>query len=200
MILFDQLKNFDLILGSQSPRRKTLLESAGFSFRTWVIPTKEEFSPNFKPSEIAKYLATQKALAFSGHLNNPMILITADTIVVKDNRILNKAGDHQHAKEMLSMLNNTSHEVITGVCITSEKQQTCFSETTKVYFANLTPDEISWYINQYQPFDKAGAYGIQEWIGMTGVEKIEGCYYNVVGLPVPRLFQEMKSFVQNLIL
>lgn len=200
MIFFNQLKDFDLILGSQSPRRKLLLESAGFTFRTWAIPTKEEFPENLNPTDIALYLARQKANAFSEHLNKKTIVITADTIVVKNNQILNKATDALHATEMLSMLNNTSHDVITGVCITSEKHQTCFSETTKVFFANLTPDEISWYINNYHPFDKAGAYGIQEWIGMTGVEKIEGCFYNVVGLPVPRLFKEMKSFVQNIIL
>jgi len=200
MIFFNQLKDFDLILGSQSPRRKTLLESAGFTFRTLAIPTKEDFPKNLKPPDITLYLARQKANAFYEHLKNNTIVITADTIVAKDNQILNKATDAQHATEMLSMLNNSNHEVITGVCITSEKQQVCFYESTKVYFANLTHDEIDWYINNYLPFDKAGAYGIQEWIGMTGVEKIDGCYYNVVGLPVPRLFKEMKSFIQNLIL
>ncbi len=200
MILFNQLKDYDLILGSQSPRRKELLESAGFTFRTFSIPTSEDFPNTLKPYDIAQYLARQKAIPYSEHLRENTIVITADTIVVKDNQILNKAADTQQASEMLSILNNTSHKVITGVCITSKKYQTCFFETTKVFFSKLTQDEINWYIDKYHPFDKAGAYGIQEWIGMTGVEKIEGCYYNVVGLPVPRLFREMKRFVQNFIL
>jgi septum formation protein len=197
MDFLNQLSRLDLILGSQSPRRKALLESAGFCFRTWVLPTGEEFPDNLSPSEVARFLCVQKAAPFENVLGPESILITADTIVVKDNIILNKAANSEEALSMLNMLNGSSHEVITGVCISSEKNQVSFTETTKVFFNQLSTEELHWYINQYRPFDKAGAYGIQEWIGLTGIGKIEGCYYNVVGLPVPALYAELKSFVKD---
>lgn len=193
--MIDKLKHIDLILGSQSPRRKELLLAAGFEFRTWAIPTDETFPPHLQPVDIAEYLCRQKAVPFKGLLNHNSILITADTIVVKDGLILNKAATPEEAYGMLSMLNNTNHQVITGVCITSASHQRCFHGVTNVYFYELSEDEIYEYINNFKPFDKAGAYGIQEWIGLTGIQKIEGCYYNVVGLPVPALYQELKTFV-----
>jgi septum formation protein len=197
MQLFEELKKFDLILGSQSPRRKALLQSAGFQFRIWPIPTHENFPPELGPEEIALFLCLQKAEAFKIHLKHDSIVITADTIVVLENKILNKAASAEEAFQMLSLLNNRDHKVITGVAITSAKAQRSFTETTRVFFHNLSDDEIRGYINQYKPFDKAGAYGIQEWIGMAGVEKIEGCYYNVVGLPTARLYHEMKNFLKE---
>ncbi len=197
MHIFNQLKNIDLILGSQSPRRKSLLRDAGFHFRTQVIPTLEEFSPNLEPEEIAEFLCRQKAEPFSEQLKKDSILITADTIVVKDKQILNKASEEQEAFRMLSMLSGTHHNVITGVCLSTKGYSESFHETTRVYFHTLTDEEMHWYINKSKPFDKAGAYGIQEWIGMIGVEKIEGCYYNVMGLPVAALFRNLKTFLQN---
>jgi septum formation protein len=195
--MIDKLKNIDLILGSQSPRRKELLQAAGFEFRTWAIPTDESFPSHLQPADIAEYLCRQKALPFNGLLGKNSILITADTIVVKDGLILNKAANAQEAFNMLSLLNNAQHQVITGVCITSENHQECFHNITHVFFNELSHDEIHWYIENYKPFDKAGAYGIQEWIGLTGINKIEGCYYNVVGLPVPALYQGLKNFLNR---
>ncbi|MFW5707636.1 MAG: Maf family nucleotide pyrophosphatase [Bacteroidota bacterium] len=195
MQLFEELKKYDLILGSQSPRRKALMESAGFTFRTWVIPTAEKFPPQLAPEEIALFLCRQKAEPFKAHLNPDSIVITADTIVVLNRDILNKAATPQEAFIMLSRLNNREHRVITGVAITSAKAQKSFTETTRVFFHKLSDEEIRGYIDQYKPFDKAGAYGIQEWIGMAGVKKIDGCYYNVVGLPTSRLYHEMKIFL-----
>jgi septum formation protein len=197
MQIFNQLNKLDLILGSQSPRRKLLLESAGFSFRTWAIPTDELFPTNLQPSEIALYLCRQKAESYKNLLRDDSILITADTIVAKDQHILNKAATQDEAFGMLTLLNGTSHEVITGVSITSSQHQKTFFETTRVYFDQLSSEEINWYISNFKPFDKAGAYGIQEWIGMIGVKKIEGCYYNVVGLPLPALYREMKFFLSE---
>ncbi len=197
MMIIDRLKSLDLILGSQSPRRKALLESVGFTFRVWAIPTEEQYPSTLSPEEIARFLCRQKAEPFKPQLEENSILITADTIVVKDDLILNKAATPGDAFDMLSMLNGRSHEVITGVCITSSQHQICFHETTRVFFNPMSNNEMNYYINQYKPFDKAGAYGIQEWIGMTGVQKIEGCYYNVVGLPLAALYKQMKSFVKE---
>ncbi len=197
MHLFNQLNKLDLILGSQSPRRKTLLEAAGFTFRTWAIPTEETFPAELEPQKIATFLSHQKAEPFKTLLTDKSILITADTIVVKDQEILNKPANARQAFQMLSLLNGTWHEVITGVCISTVKAQVSFFESTRVCFQQLTDEEIHWYIRNYQPFDKAGGYGIQEWIGMAGIEKIEGCYYNVVGLPVAALYKEIKSFVEK---
>lgn len=197
MQIFNQLEKIDLILGSQSPRRKALLQDAGFRFTTQVIPTLENFPSNLAPEEIAEFLCRQKAEPFRNQLQENNLLITADTIVVKDKQILNKASEEKEAFEMLSMLNGTHHNVITGVCLSSQGQSECFHETTKVFFHTLTREEINWYIHNYKPFDKAGAYGIQEWIGMIGVKKIEGCFYNVMGLPVAALFRHMKTFLQK---
>ncbi len=197
MQMLPQLKNIDLILGSQSPRRKSLLHEAGFQFRTQPMPTREDFPSTLPPEEIAVYLCRQKAQPFYNQLNKDTLLITADTIVVKDQQVLNKASDEKEAYEMLSLLNGTHHKVITGVCLSTAGHEMCFHETTRVFFRQLTPEEINWYIRNYQPFDKAGAYGIQEWIGMIGVEKIDGCYYNVMGLPLSALFTHMKTFLQH---
>ncbi len=197
MSLFNPLKETDLILGSQSPRRQELLRFAGFNFRILTISTSEQFPDGMDPFRVAGFLSQKKANAMKYLLNPDSVLITADTIVVQDNQILNKAADADDAFRMLSMLNGRYHNVITGVSITSTARQETFQETTRVYFRALDDDEIWYYINNYKPFDKAGAYGIQEWIGMTGVEKIEGCFYNVMGLPVGALYQQLKSFLQQ---
>lgn len=193
--LSSQTPPFSLILGSRSPRRKALLESAGFFFKTLDAQTDETFPHDMQPSYVAEYLSCQKAEALNHELSSDSLLITADTIVVKDNQILNKAMDPDEAFQMLNMLNGTSHDVITGVSLTSMEKQLFFHEITKVYFCRSSPRELWYYIENYKPFDKAGAYGIQEWIGLMAVEKIEGCYYNVVGLPVARLYKELKNFL-----
>jgi septum formation protein len=197
MKFFEQLRSIDLILASQSPRRRALLKDAGFPFRVWAIPSNEKFPEELPPHEIALYLCRQKAEPFKNQISEKSIVITADTIVVKDNQILNKAGNIIQARQMLNFLSGTTHQVITGVCLTSTKKQVAFFENTLVKFAALTAEEIDFYINTFKPFDKAGAYGIQEWIGLTGVERIEGSWHNVVGLPVAALYRNLKDFIKE---
>jgi septum formation protein len=194
-MLFQSFNQIDIVLASQSPRRKELLGSAEIPFRVWVIPVNEDFPPQLSPEDIAEYLCRQKASAFEGKLDENTLIITADTIVVKDGKILNKARDEEHAFEMLNLLSGTTHEVITGVCLTTRDQQTCFHDITRVTFRDLDDSELSYYIRNFKPFDKAGAYGIQEWIGTMAVTRIEGSWHNVVGLPVARLIDEMKKFI-----
>lgn len=190
-----EIQSVNIVLGSQSPRRKALMESAGFTFTTLSADTDEAWQDGMEPRDVAQFLSLQKADALRANLDPDSLLITADTIVVKDKMILNKASGPDEAFQMLSLLNGTSHEVITGVSLTSVKKQVSFCEITRVFFCQAEPRELWYYINNYKPFDKAGAYGIQEWIGLMAVEKIEGCYYNVVGLPVGRLYKEMKNFL-----
>jgi septum formation protein len=197
MKFFEQLKSIDLILASQSPRRRELLKDAGFPFRVWSIPCHEKFPEELPPHEIALFLCKQKAEPFKNQISEKSIVITADTIVVKDNQILNKADNAIQARQMLTLLSGTTHQVITGVCLTSMKKQVAFYETTLVKFTPLSAEEIDFYINNFKPFDKAGAYGIQEWIGLTGVERIEGSWHNVVGLPVAALYRNLKDFIKD---
>ena len=179
-----------LLLASNSPRRKELLASLGLTFDVRVKEIHEDFPEHLKREEIAEYLASHKADAYTSDLGNE-VLITADTIVCLGDRTLNKPADAEEAFEMLRFLSGTWHEVITGVCILSKETKHVFHDATKVYFKNLTDEEITYYIQNYKPFDKAGAYGIQEWIGMIGIEKIEGSYFNVVGLPVQKLYTKL---------
>ncbi|MFN2394842.1 MAG: Maf family nucleotide pyrophosphatase [Bacteroidales bacterium] len=195
--MFEKLEKLDLILASQSPRRRNLLKEAGFPFRVWAIPGDENFPESLSPHDIAMHLCKRKAEPFLEKLDEKSIVITADTIVVKDKKILNKAGNFIQARQMLTLLSGSTHQVITGVCITSLKKQITFFERTNVKFAQLSKEEIDHYINTCKPFDKAGAYGIQEWIGLIGVDSIEGSYHNVVGLPVTRLYRELKSFLKD---
>ena len=197
MKIFEKLKKLDLILASQSPRRKQLLTEAGFPFRVWASPDDESFPESLSPPEIAMHLCKKKAEPFHDKLDKKSIVITADTIVVKDKKILNKAGNVIQARQMLSLLSGSTHQVITGVCITSQDKQLTFYEKTNVTFAELDKEEIDHYINTCKPFDKAGAYGIQEWIGLIGVESIEGSYHNVVGLPLARLYKELKVLLKE---
>lgn len=197
MKFFEQLRSIDLILASQSPRRKALLDDAGFPFRVWAIPCNEIFPEELPPQDVALFLCRQKAEPFKNLITEKSIVITADTIVVKNQQILNKAGNTIEARQMLSLLSGTSHKVITGVCLTSTKKQVAFYENTMVQFATLSTEEIDYYINNFKPFDKAGAYGIQEWIGLTGVERIEGSWHNVVGLPVAALYRNLKDFLKD---
>ncbi len=185
-----------IILASQSPRRKELLSHLQIPFDVLVKDSGDEVFPDDMPAEdVPVYLSIQKALPYQEELAaSDVIVITADTIVCCDHHILGKPADKNEAIEMLQMLSGREHEVITGVALTSAQKQQTFTVSTKVFFKELSLDEIHFYIDHYKPFDKAGAYGIQEWIGMIGIERIEGSYFNVVGLPVQRLYTELSKF------
>ena len=188
-----QLSTYNIILGSQSPRRKELLAGLDIEFTTKVIPGLEETYPDtLQGEEIPIYLAEQKADAYT--LEDNDLLITADTIVWLNGRVYGKPADEAEAREMLRSLSGKTHDVITGVCVRTNKKNVSFASTTKVRFAELTDAEIEHYVNKYRPMDKAGAYGIQEWIGYIGVEHIEGSYFNVMGLPIQRLYTVLKEF------
>lgn len=180
-----------LILASNSPRRQELLRHLGLPFSVRVKPVEEDFPENLERGQIALYLASRKAEAYQDELQPEEVLITADTIVCVDDQVLNKPAGKEEACRMLRLLSGRPHEVITGVCLLTSARKVTFFDTTWVYFKELSAPEIDYYVRTYQPFDKAGAYGIQEWIGMIGIKKIEGSYFNVMGLPVHRLYQEL---------
>ncbi|NDK54421.1 Maf family nucleotide pyrophosphatase [Pontibacter fetidus] len=181
-----------LLLASNSPRRKELLTGLGLKFDVHVKDVEEDFPSELKREEIAEFLASHKADQYFEDLADH-ILLTADTIVCLGDKVLNKPSNYQEAYEMLRALSGTSHEVITGVCILTRDIKDIFHDITKVHFKQLSHEEIDYYINTYKPYDKAGAYGIQEWIGKIGIERIEGSYFNVVGLPVQKLYQQLVS-------
>jgi septum formation protein len=183
-----------IILASASPRRKQLLEWAEIPFD--VVPSdSEELVPDgLLVSEIPIFLASQKAAIVRKKLTEDKIILAADTIVVLDRQMLGKPTDRIDAIRMLSLLSGQVHEVITGVALSDSKKEILFAETTRVRFHPLTRAEIEHYVDQYRPYDKAGAYAIQEWIGVTGIHSIDGDFYNVMGLPVSRVLQELKSF------
>ena len=179
-----------VILASNSPRREQLLRDTGINFVIKSKNVKEYYNSSLKREQIPLYLSQIKAEAFKDEITNE-IVIAADTIVHLDGKILEKPIDKNHAIEMLLKLSDKCHEVITGVTILTKESSASFFEITKVYFAEMNVDIVEYYVNKFNPLDKAGAYGIQEWIGLTHVRKIEGCYYNVMGLPVQRLFVEI---------
>ena len=182
-----------LILSSNSPRRKELLAGLDIPFEVRVIEDIDESYPDTLPTgEIAEYIAQKKAAAYE--VGNDEVLITADTIVVLDDQILGKPADAEEAKQMLRSLSGKTHHVITGVCLKSCDKQRHFSVISEVTFKTLAEEEISYYVETYKPFDKAGAYGIQEWIGYIGVTGLSGSYFNVMGLPVQRIYEELKKF------
>ncbi|MBL4654716.1 MAG: septum formation protein Maf [Bacteroidia bacterium] len=183
-----------IILGSKSPRRKELLKQIIPEFEVLASETDESYPENLLPNQIAEFVANKKARAYSQDQIIEKILITADTIVTINHEILGKPKGKQEAIDMLTKLSGKSHDVITGVCLRLSSDIETFHETTKVYFKPLSQKEIEYYIDNFKPYDKAGAYGIQEWIGLTAIEKIEGCYYNVVGLPVSALYRKLMSF------
>jgi septum formation protein len=182
-----------LILASNSPRRQQILKDAGFEFEVFTKDVDEEFSPDLDVRKVAEYLATKKNKAYLGEISDKVIL-TADTTVVLGDKILNKPEDDQDAIKMLQDLSGTRHEVITGVAISLNDQLVTFRDTTFVDFKDLVIEEIEYYVSQFKPLDKAGAYGIQEWIGMIGVTKLEGSFYNVVGLPIDKVYQQLIKF------
>lgn len=186
---------FNILLGSHSPRRRELLGNIGVKFSAIKLEDVDESYPHTMPaSEVAEYLSRVKANAYREKLHENDLLITADTTVVFGERILGKPASRSEAVEMLGYLSGKTHSVITGVTLTTSKIQKSFNEVTKVTFGNLTNSDITEYIDTFRPFDKAGSYGIQEYIGMIGVTRIEGCFYNVMGLPTARLFNELKQF------
>ena len=189
------IQNYHIILGSNSPRRRELLAGLDLDFEVKVIPGLEEHYPaTLQPEEIPVFLAQQKAAAYIPTLPEKTLLITADTIVWNRNEVIGKPKNREDAIQMLQSLSGHEHHVVTGVCLTTTEKQKAFSVISAVKFATLTDEEIGYYVDKYQPFDKAGAYGIQEWIGYVGVESINGSFYNVMGLPVQRLYQELKKF------
>lgn len=188
------LENYTIILASQSPRRKQLLQNLGLSFWIKTKPgISEDFPDDMTPEAVAQYLAEVKAGAFPEYHKEGYLLITADTVVCKNQKILNKPADYDEAYQMLSELSASKHYVITGVTVTTAHTQESFASTTSVVFARLEHSEIDYYITRFQPYDKAGAYGIQEWIGYMGVKSIEGSYFNVMGLPVQELYHVLKQ-------
>ena len=194
--MLENLAAYRIILGSNSPRRRELLAGLDLSFDVHVIPGLEENYPDsLQPQEIPVFLSKQKAEAYLPTLEDQVLLITADTIVWNETEVIGKPKDREEAIRMLRSLSGHEHQVVTGVCLTTTKKQETFSVVSSVRFASLTDEEIIYYVDKYKPFDKAGAYGIQEWIGYVGVESISGSFYNVMGLPVQRLYQELKRFV-----
>jgi septum formation protein len=185
---------YRLILASKSPRRRQLLEELGWEFEVRTREVDESYPPELKGKEVALYLAELKAKAFDEVLDENTVVITADTIVCVDDLILGKPVDQADALRMLSLLSGREHEVITAVCIHSSRKLKSFAVTTRVQFKNLREEEALHYVTAYRPFDKAGAYGIQEWIGLTGISGIHGSYFNVVGLPVKELYEELLKF------
>ena len=191
--MLENLAAYRIILGSNSPRRRELLAGLDLSFDVHVIPGLEENYPDsLQPQEIPVFLSKQKAEAYLSTLEDQVLLITADTIVWNETEVIGKPKDREDAIRMLRSLSGHEHQVVTGVCLTTTKKQETFSVVSSVRFASLTDEEIIYYVDKYKPFDKAGAYGIQEWIGYVGVESISGSFYNVMGLPVQRLYQELK--------
>ena len=184
---------YNIILASNSPRRRELLAGLDVDYEVRVLKDIDETYPDNLPvADIPTYISREKAAAYT--IADNELLLTADTVVVLGNEVLGKPADDADAKRMLRELSGKTHQVITGVCLTTTKMQHSFSVTTDVTFKELTDDEIDYYVTNYHPLDKAGAYGIQEWIGFIGVERIEGSYFNVMGLPVQRLYTELKKF------
>ena len=177
-----------------SPRRKELLAGLDILFEIKTKEIEESYPTTLEAENVPVYLAEKKAKAFSNYLTENTIVITADTIVIQGTEILEKPKSKQEAKAMLAKLSGKSHIVITGVCIQSNKKKIVFSDKTVVDFMVLTTDEISYYIEKYKPFDKAGSYGVQEWIGYVGIEQLQGSYYNVMGLPVHKVYKALKDF------
>ena len=185
------------ILGSKSPRRQELLAHLGVDFDVRGSDVEETYPSDLKVDEVAVYLAGLKGNWYRNTIEKDKLFITADTVVILGNEILEKPSGKEHAMEMIRKLSGKTHRVMTGVALTTAATQHCFSETTSVTFKKLRESEIEYYVDRYKPYDKAGAYGIQEWIGLVAVSSIEGCFFNVIGLPVPRLYSELQSFIRD---
>ncbi len=192
--MLENLKKYKIILASASPRRKELLADLGLEFRTRPTNTEELYPEALGMTAIPVFLSELKADTLSKEMADDELIITADTIVWKAGKVLGKPSDKAEAVEILKKLSGNQHQVITGVTIVTKNKKRSFHAVTEVCFAELTEDEINYYVDKYNPVDKAGAYGIQEWIGYIGVSKIEGSFYNVMGLPLHKLYNELKHF------
>jgi septum formation protein len=188
-----QASEYRIVLASKSPRRQHLLKELGLTFEVRTKDTDESFPPDLQGAAIPEYLARKKADAFEGELKADELLITADTVVWVNGQVLNKPEDHADAVRMLHLLSGKMHQVFTGVCLQTTTHTKVFSAETKVFFKDLTDAEIEHYILHSKPYDKAGAYGAQDWIGLVGVKRIEGTYFNVMGLPMYELYLELKK-------
>lgn len=193
-MVLENLKNYRIILASKSPRRRELLADLGIDFETEIHEVDEVFPEGLPMEEIPQYLARLKAEPFVGSMSDNDLVITSDTIVYVEGEVLGKPADYDEAVEMMYKLSGRRHEVVTGVCLTSKNKQISFASVTDVFFKKLSLKEIDYYITHYKPYDKAGAYGIQEWIGYIGIERIEGSYFNVMGLPVQHLYEELSKW------
>lgn len=193
--MLENLEKYKVMLASKSPRRRELLADLRVNFHCISIGGIDESYPeDMISTSVPQYLANKKADAYMQNLSDEEMIITADTLVIKGERILGKPKNHDEAFEMLKALSGEVHKVITGVCILTKNQRSSFTTETEVKFADLSEEDIRYYIDNFQPFDKAGAYGIQEWIGCVAVEWIKGSFYNVMGLPVHRLYKELQLF------
>lgn len=193
--MFDNLKKYKIVLVSASPRRKELLQNLGLTFKVRTLfGIDEQYPDTLRGEDIPRFISRKKAEAYRSSMADDELLIAADTVVCLDGRTLGKPHDAQEAKTMLHKLSGRFHQVITGVTVMTKDQMENFAVTSQVKFADLTDEEIDYYVDNYLPFDKAGAYGIQEWIGMVAVEELRGSYFNVMGLPVQRLYNVLKKF------
>lgn len=189
------LGRYRILLASNSPRRRELLAELGIEYETVSLPDIDESYPSgLKGGEIPAYISKKKAESYKSMMTEETLLITADTIVWLDGKVYGKPSDEKEAEEMLRQLSGNTHTVYTGVTLTTKEKERTFTVATDVKFAELSPEEIEYYIRKYSPLDKAGAYGVQEWIGYIGVESINGSYYNVMGLPMQRLYRELLKF------
>ncbi len=190
-------KGINLILASQSPRRRQLMNDCGLKCRAILIDVDEIYPEELPALQVAEYLSKLKNNAYIGQLSDNEIVITADTVVILGDQILGKPDGVEGSKKMLQQLSGADHQVVTGVTLRSAAKSVSFSTTTKVQFLELTDEQIDYYIDNYKPYDKAGSYGIQEWIGYIGIERIEGSFYNVMGLPIQRLYKELTAFISE---
>ena len=193
----DIFSSVEIILASNSPRRKQFFKEAGIPFTVKTFNVDEVFSPELKGAAISDYLVKLKAAPFQGSILTDQIIITADTIVWGNEQYLGKPKTKEHAKEMLHLLSGKEHQVITSVAFTQKDEQHLINESSLVVFKKLSAEEIDFYVNEFEPMDKAGAYGIQEWIGTIGIERIEGSYTNIVGLPMAQVLQKLIKLISS---
>lgn len=198
MVNLNEIFQYKIILASKSPRRLQLIKQMGFEVGVRTINVEEVYPKEIPYNNIAEYLAKKKAEGFNiSNIKEKEILLTADTIVFINNKPIGKPKDREEAISFLQSLSEKEHKVITGCCLKTKYKTSTFSVCTNVFFKKISQEEIEYYIDKYQPYDKAGAYGIQEWIGSIGIEKIEGCFYNVMGLPTTELFKQIKEIISN---
>ena len=193
--MLDNLKGKHIILASRSPRRRYLLKQLGLEFAEISGEVDETIPAGMTPDEIARYLAEKKAGHFEALINDSNhVIITADTLVLVDGRVIGKPDGYEEAYRMLRLLSGKKHQVVTGVTICSQQKRLTFTDWSDVYFKELSEEEIHYYLEHYQPYDKAGAYGVQEWIGYIAITRIDGSYFNVMGLPLQKLYEELRKF------